>query len=384
MRKIFRLNSFFEYELDSFPNFPNFSKTILGRNSLLEKLFFLTAGKNDFVLTATELNPEMLEYWNSKSVDFAKGFNGQVSAGNFEFVEWGKTSNFIDFKLKYDPKKIDESRILNSKVFQSEQKNETEVTTLKNFIAQNRNDIQRILSNHEPPFILKSEFGFAGRGHFVIRNHLDLNELERRLSGFQGKKFVLEEWVGESRTNDFSGLFDYSSNGLKILAITEMLVSKNGSYRGTIIDRIKTYRFADALCEFVGKFVKHLPVEYSGPFSADGFEFMKNGKLYFQFVSEINFRYSMGRILYDLIQKIPFDYKIFSLYFLPIADKNIHTQTLILKFSEIEKNFNCFILAVTPFRKIDGTTAESIGLYIAAKSRDDMNQVLSQFMNKKF
>ncbi|MCC6276168.1 MAG: hypothetical protein IT569_09950, partial [Leptospiraceae bacterium] len=66
---------------------------------MLEKLFFLTAGKNDFVLTATELNPEMLEYWNSKSVDFAKGFNGQVSAGNFEFVEWGKTSNFIDFKL---------------------------------------------------------------------------------------------------------------------------------------------------------------------------------------------------------------------------------------------------------------------------------------------
>ncbi|MBE7413213.1 MAG: hypothetical protein L6Q54_07525 [Leptospiraceae bacterium] len=375
MRKIFRLNSYFEEELKFYPEPVVLNKNTIQRNSLLEKLFFLVADKNDFVLTTNCLNPKMFEYWNEKGIEFAEEFCRKFSDEKLEFIEWGKTSDFVNSEILYNPIKIGDSKQINSKIFQGNIKIRLEISPLEIFIVKDFQSIQKILADRSATYILKPEFNFSGKDTKILRNKNDVKSLEKIFSNSDEKKYVLEE-LAENRIRDFSGIFSCSHGMVKNLAITEMIISKTRAYIGSIIELEKEYSFFNALCETVQDFVNTLPVKYEGSLSADGFEFIRDGERDFQLVSEINFRYSMGRVLYDLIQKYPSGYKVFGLHFFRIVDKSISEKVLLSLFSKLEKDFQSFILAVTPFQNIDGNIANLLGLHIASNSRKDLDLIL--------
>ncbi len=61
----------------------------------------------------------------------------------------------------------------------------------------------------------------------------------------------------------------------------------------------------EKIIELVRGFLSNIKMKYRGPLSVDGFVYKENNSLYVREISEINFRYTMGRILYEISKKYP-------------------------------------------------------------------------------
>lgn len=250
-------------------------------------------------------SPSLLNDWKKMGFEFGQVYNNQKM--DFNLIEWGKTGQLIDHQFQISDSIVRKSQFLNSKFVQAGWKtkhhnplNVRQITHL--------NNVQSILH----PFVLSREFGLSGGNKWFIRDESYKTSVLKILSHEKEWKLVVEDWALD-RNFDFSGLFEIEQEGLKFLSITEMIIDAKGVYRGSRIDSMQSYNFQSSFVELIHSIFEKESISYKGPFSVDGFRYGEN----FQFFSEINFRWTMGRILYEIIQKIHSRHRMNQLLILP-------------------------------------------------------------------
>ncbi|MCP5493467.1 MAG: hypothetical protein H7A23_02840 [Leptospiraceae bacterium] len=377
MGNIFRLNSLFEYEIALFPKILELNKKLKSTNASLEYLFIPIADKSDFVLISENISTELLEYWKSKQIHHANCVYINQIQDSFSLNEWGNTSCIQDSKLVYDKDIIKDSRYFNSKVNQCIIKSKLGINPFQAKVIHSSEELLDFMKKDRLPYVIKYEFGFSGRNKNLIKNLENYNELKGEINWKQNPKLVVEEWLGEYKTSDFSGVFQSNQNVLEFLCITEMLITKEGSYKGSIIKPHKNYSFQKSLIENTKLMFQNLEIPYTGSLSVDGFWYTFQNKEICQYVSEINFRYSMGRILYEFHKSYGRECKEYSLIILSLKNAKLTFQNLTLIFSNVEKNYNCRIFLLTPLHDSEKKVYHFIVIYIEIYGESKTEQIVS-------
>ena len=76
--------------------------------------------------------------------------------------------------------------------------------------------------------------------YFILRNDLDFKKYYKQILemfSVNTNGIIIEEWVGNDKILDFSGIYDLSAKRPQLITYTKMLVDKMGIYRGTIIEK---------------------------------------------------------------------------------------------------------------------------------------------------
>jgi len=312
MGNLYRLNSLFEIEIKQFPGPIDFDKSMLVRSNIFDYLFLALSSSEDYSLLGEKPSEELLDYWQKNKLETGKPIQIEEPYYDHELflsknllkknvlVEWGNTSsvNKDGSGIKRKGKTILLSRELNSKYTQLLWKEKLKLNRLNSVICTSALEVDYAVSTMKFPIVLKTEFGFSGRGNFIIKDKKELKENLYRIKVAireNANRIIVEEWVGDKRMHDFSGLFDINKRSVEFVALTHMFIDQFGSYKGTVIrkeeDRKVREEVYNELAQYLGFFGK-----CNGPISMDGFTFKKDGLIETQYMSEINFRWSMGRI----------------------------------------------------------------------------------------
>lgn len=382
MGNLYRLNSLFEIELSEFPDIPLFDKGLLERSHILEYLFLVLSKEKDFTLFSQSPSKELIEYWEKNKIRhgnivqtdnfyYPKTNPINKKMKDFNLIEWGKTSriNAKDSLLQKKEQTIFQSKFINSKLNQSHWKDNLRINSLNTIVCTNETELEYCLSCMSFPCVIKQEFSFAGRGNIILKTKNDLTINEKKIDTIfknNPNGVLVEEWVEDRKLYDFSGIFELSSKISKLLAVTKMLIDKSGVYRGSIIQK----KFEESLAsnlQNVANSIRRFNASYSGPFSMDGFAYKKDSETEFQLMSEINYRYSMGRILYDLNEKIGTKQNDYALIFLPIKTKKPQFKSVISDLSKIEKEYSAKILLLTPLSDANNKSYPFAVFYISTQ-----------------
>lgn len=383
MGNLYRLNSLFELEINS-PELVNENKYLLDRSSVYEYLFLAISQKEDFVLVSENVSTELLEYWKSNNLTFGNTvytdnpyYTDKLKLGDtiptdLKLIEWGSISYFDNVKniLIKKQTKIDFTSSINSKINQTRWKNSVNENKLNSIICTNIEELDYCVSKFQYPFIIKPEFSFSGRGNILVKSESELKKISNKLKEIillNKNGVVIEEWVGDTRKIDFSGLFDLSRSKSKLIAITNMLIDKNGVYRGTIISDV----FGSEFIAGMKKLISHFQIKnhsYVGMISMDGFVFSRQKLEEIQYMSEVNFRYSMGRILFELHHKIGSQIPNYALLFLSIKSKKINFLSAIASIEEFKIKHKLNILILTPLYNAKSKLNSFVGLYVSSET----------------
>ncbi len=377
MGNIFRLNSLFEYELALFPQVIELNKKLKSINASLEYLFMPIVNKSDFVLMSETVSSELVEYWKTKQIHHTNYIYINQIHNDLQLKEWGNTSCIQDSKLVYNKDIIKNSRYFNSKVNQCTIKNKLGINPFRSKVVHSEEELLDFMKSNLFPCVIKYEFGFSGRNKCIIKNLESYKNLKEKINYKQNPEFVVEEWVGDYKTFDFSGVFQSNHNSLELLCITEMLITKEGGYKGSIIKPDKSYAFQKELIKNTKLIFQNLEIPYTGPLSVDGFWYTVQNKETCQYISEINFRYSMGRILYEFHKNYGRECKEYSLIILSLRNKTLTIQNLTFIFSNVEKNYNCKIILLTPLFDSYNNICLSIVIYIEVYGEYQTEQIVS-------
>ncbi|MEM7182453.1 MAG: hypothetical protein AAF518_16180 [Spirochaetota bacterium] len=353
MPYLYHFNAFFEYELSTYPNLYNPPQKLQQYAQALNYFFLLLADRDDLVwMQGAE--PEVLAVW--QQWDTANGKTKtqiqQVKQG-YELIQWGRTSHWQDKEIVQDESLVKNARRLNSKFEQALWK-----------IRYAINAYTPVFSNEMPteemtyPLLVRNKaFAFSGRDSYVVQ---DRKHLQMLLGKEQ--KLVLEPYLAAQKKQDFSEIVELRQGSMQHLAYTEMYVNSKNHFEGCVLcDDLSenTGRsFPErSLCRAMSKcrtgIEKHLQspfadklttilqqeqLEYEGPLSIDFFSYQEeDGKSHWHFC-EANFRFTMGRMLYEIHRKLALVGKYSGLFLL-----SCHKSVALTYFSQQQ------FLAVTPF-----------------------------------
>lgn len=268
-------------------------------------MFIPLSGPSDYVLVSDHPDPLLLNHWDIAGFKFGTLLleGDLLPSEELELVSWGDLVRLENSRLEVDPKKLEISKTINSKIYQWDLRKEESL--LRGKIITSEDNLISELEDVHSPIVLKAEYGLAGRNQIVLGQTSEswkLSQIPKRLFGFP---ILMEEWVGDRRILDFSTLWDVENSKFRYLGNTVMAVDRDGTFRG-----IRIFKESNPLIEtFLPKIYatvqsvsSKLTENYSGPCSVDGFFFREN-TIQCQPISEFNFRYSIGRILWELKQK---------------------------------------------------------------------------------
>jgi hypothetical protein len=307
MGNLFRLNPLFEFELGAYPETFNPNPTILQKAKSMEYLFFILSKHKDFVLLSEKIDPYFEEYLKKKFRGMGKYLSrDEILNQDSNLVEWGRFHSIDqNGNIKDDIEKIKTSRLLNSKI--SQLKIYKTEDTLHSRILEKGTEIQ----NPNFPLLFKPDLSFSGIQHKILSNKEDLITFQKKNSS----KGVLQEY--KNRVLDFSLLYEIDENSIQYLCSTEMQINEKNTYlsskllkRSSLesILQMNSLEFTDLnekIIELVRGFLSNICTKYRGPISVDGFVYKEKYSLHVREISEINFRYTMGRILYEISKKYP-------------------------------------------------------------------------------
>lgn len=366
MGNLYRLNSLFELELAQFPRELYADKPIIERSIIFDYLFLFMSNPGDCTILGEKPSDILLDYWEKSKFQFGKTVTVEnpyfanelpLNKGilkNAKLVEWGETSVIKNDKssIKRKPSQISFSRNLNSKFIQLSWKDSLNLNRMKSVLCTSALELDYIVNIMKYPVVLKQEYGFSGRGNFILKDAQELKENLYRIKVAireNKNKLIVEEWVGQDRVEDFSGLFDIKNRKVQFIAITRMVIDQFGVYKGSIIskkyDKELAYAIENELIQF-----KNFYKLYEGPLSIDGFKFKRDGKIETQYMSEINFRYSMGRVLFEIDQKLSINQKDCGLFFVPIKTKTPNMKAILSNINKIEKQEKIDIFLISPIQ----------------------------------
>ena len=307
MGNIFRLNPLFELELGVYPEKFNPNPTILQKAKSMEYLFFTLSKPNDFVVLSEKVDPYFEDYSKKKfnSTGEFSSLEAIVSQSS-NLVEWGKFHSIDqDGYTKDDIEKIKISKLLNSKISQIQIYNDSD--RLHSQIL----DAQTVLQNPQYPLLFKPDLSFSGIQHKILFNQEELTTFQKK-NNING---VIQEY--KNRVLDFSFLYDFDETSIQYLCTTEMQINEKNTYLSSKISKksslesilqMNSLKFTDLnekIIELVKDFLFNMKMKYRGPLSVDGFVYKEKNSIDIREISEINFRYTMGRILYEISKKYP-------------------------------------------------------------------------------
>lgn len=332
----------------------------------MEKLFFPISNAEDYILVEENPSDELYSHWKTKGLTPGIPWGTGVLLEGVTFVEWGKRHHFEEGELVIDPIQLEASRYLNSKVTQLDfRKNHS---PLKAKLITSEEHLFAELEETKLPIVLKSEYGLAGRNHIIFKTHSDswkISQVNKRLFGFP---VVCEEWVGDSRFFDFSTLWDVKEGEFFYLTSTMMWIDPDGGFRGIRIgggENEYQSLFLSKVYDLVKDLNNLVPKEYSGPCAIDGFLYSENGITIVQPVSEFNFRYSIGRILWEVRNKRkPKTETVSGLLVLPYPKQGKLDEWSLL--GRLETELNSELILLTPVRDSSGKPYQNAVLYFEA------------------
>ncbi|MCB1156145.1 MAG: hypothetical protein H7A25_04730 [Leptospiraceae bacterium] len=349
MPALYYLNSLFEYEIAHFPNLYQPSKLEINYASALSHLFWLLSSPEDQVFLPYQVDESLASEWKKKGLQF-----GEVYAGSFQpdsLILWGQNLNWKQNRWEHSKEKTESARLYNSKFRQAKYKLNLQIPgILPIFHTEMLKD--------ELLYVQKKEFSFSGKGN-RLRKGSDWKKENPETDS------VWEEWR-EHRTLDFSCIAEKKGSDMQILGYTRMLNSPRGTYRGAILSSPESLRIPANYSEQVEKFIFGFAKSYEGPFSVDSFWFQDEREENLQYISEVNFRYSMGRILLKLQEKL----------------KEDSSAILLLnpeEARELEKTFS--LLQVCPFFQI--SRVKTAYFFIGLKKHGEI-QLLQNLKNLSY
>ncbi|MDX1960829.1 MAG: hypothetical protein SFU98_19810 [Leptospiraceae bacterium] len=367
MGNLFWLNSAFEFQLRNFPNSYVLPSQFQDKFFAYEYLFASLSQSTDYVLiTGKELNEQTISSWTelfNQEINFFD--KNKINSSTLNLVEWGKFYSYTNGDLISNEEKWKESSFLNSKITQANWKSHYTSNELNSCVIDSTTNLKKYFKQNSVPIVLKEEFGFSGIGNKIItKKNLDL-EIQSK------EKFVIEKWA-ETRTKDFSGLFDVKDRNAKFLSLTEMKIGKNGAFLASHLEPDQNELIIVEMQNFINSLLYQEKIDYVGPISIDGFEYFDEGKFKLQIFSEINFRFSMGRVLYEIRKRRNAEKKSCSLFF---AKVKIKTKNELLdrlnKFSSINK---IFYKILTPI--LQRSSSFPIVLYLESNEGDVLDTFL--------
>jgi hypothetical protein len=327
--KVWHLNSWFELELESLVRtgtLPIYNRQKENRNRFLERLFLSSAPLDDSVILTHPIPRSLLDHWEENHWKIAKPIFMDPKnptphlfpSGDWELVEFGRVREIengrIDLpltaaepsSLEYEQKSDvwKSSAFFNSRVLQTEYSIDTSFGDEGLRVLRTKEDLEDFLAGwaeSQVPMIFKKEYTSSGRGHSLLDSMKGLHKMG---------KFdfpIVGELYSKEREYDFGMLFDSVQGNLKLLDTSHMLIGDNFQFKGLLFypDRkpswmeeaiqlvLEERNFPDHWKNFTG--------EYSGPVALDGF-LCRDGN--HRARSEINYRYSIGRIAYEIRQRI--------------------------------------------------------------------------------
>ncbi|AAN51224.1 hypothetical protein RBB68_16140 [Leptospira interrogans] len=326
MTRYCRFNGFFEEELRSSHIAPE--KLDL-KNRSLETLFFLFQSicNPSTIQFLHELpDPSWIRFWEDRGIQFC---NFQLLKRNSKKIfqssstidpirtweEWGSVSDLNDSgEILFSLEKASFSKRLNSKILLTRWKSEQGFQDIPSKILEKPYDLSDLIFEwselQTDKIVLKPEFSFSGR-HKILKfisiasEQWENSNLQKESSWFP---CVAQPWV--QRIYDFSCLYDFAIGVPTFLGSTIQICDEKGSYNGAYITSTKESEFFFFLLEpIVKKLSESFSPEYQGPVSIDGFEFNSQNIKKIQRISETNYRWSMGRILFELSKSVFFQQK---------------------------------------------------------------------------
>lgn len=222
-------------------------------------------------------------------IESIKGIRPQI-ASHGELVNWwGELKN------------IDREKWLNSKV-SSAQLNQKEGWLNETYVVKSENDLSKIPAGN---YLIKTAFGMSGQ-KFTVTS--DLNSIKNRLAK---EELIIEPFF--DRKFDFS---HYVFPDKKIICY-ENVIDSRFQYKGTIFENYQRpclqnlsffehvtgqewENFKQALSVVVDYFWKS---DNKTGFSIDSFIYEKDRSLKIKYLSEINYRRTMGQVAYELSQR---------------------------------------------------------------------------------
>jgi hypothetical protein len=374
MGNLFRLNPLFELELAAYPEKFSPNHTILKKAKSMECLFFILSKPNDVVLLSEKINSYFEEYLKRKFNGMGNFFSAdKILSPNYNLMEWGKFHSLEkEGYIKDDIEKIKNSRLLNSKITQL-QIYKTE-DTLQSRILEKESEIQ----NLQFPLLFKPDLSFSGIYHRIVQTKEELFEFQKILK-ING---VIQEY--KNRVMDFSFLYEIENKSVNFLCMTEMEINDKNTYISSKINpentlnillekyKIDITQLNEKIIKLLQSFLIDLKISYKGPLSIDGFFYKEKDHYKVREVSEINFRYTMGRILFEVSKYFPENIE-HRLVTVPSKDYKNNGEYLFLEMEDririqmenlYKKRYKECILLTPPF--LGGKLVSSIVVYLGA------------------
>ena len=345
MPRIYHFNAFFEYELSTYPNPYNPPQKLQQYAQALNYFFLLIATSDDLVwMQDPEL--ELLAIWHNWNIVYgkAKAEIQQVSEG-YELVQWGAIANRQGKEIVQDAAKVIKARRLNSKWEQALWKKRYATNAYLPIFFD-----ELFQQEMKYPLLARTRtHAFSGRGSQVVPNQSCLQSLLDK-----EQKLVLEPYLAAKKQQDFSDILEFTQGRMQHLAYTEMQVNSKNHFEGCVLcydlsenagrsfperSRMGTEiypksPFADKLATILQQEQLH----YEGPLSIDFLSYLEEDQKTHWHFCEANFRFTMGRMLYEIHCKLALPGKFSGLFLLSSS------QRVALTFFS-EQQF----LAVTPF-----------------------------------
>jgi uncharacterized ferritin-like protein (DUF455 family) len=181
---------------------------------------------------------------------------------------------------------------------------------------------KKFLAEEECPLVIKAPHGSSGRNMIrVMRPGLEPKQITWIETTLKSQRsLICEPWV--EKVTDLSVQIQVGATGTKILGITNFLTDKRGQYIGHFLGKkfhhieqdfhreFHRQEFQRKLEEKANEVGEQLFVNgYRGPAGIDAFVFKSKDGLNLRRLVEINPRFTMGRIAFELEKMVPYKTK---------------------------------------------------------------------------
>ncbi|WP_039948623.1 hypothetical protein [Leptospira fainei] len=354
MTRIFRPNAYFEEELLTGDIFPI---GLEGQNAVVESCFLVLTGPEKSLgdIVAHSMPEESwYSYWKKKGWSiptpvriFQKQIQPEFISEPINLGEWGRISRLsTEGYFTRDSSSYDESSRLSSKIQQSIWKLNNGIEEFPTWTFQSEEAWQdaKNLTLNFSLYVRKLDFGFSGRHEFVLP--VDLGSPSKKdFFKTRNTGSILEPWV--DRIQDFSLLFTAKEGDFELEASTLLLSNSKGKYSGTWIAEVSDTELYLNQMEGILERLREFAPTYSGFGSIDSFIYREGANLRLRKISEVNFRWTMGRVLRELQKKFSLPgYRDLALF---VSHKNRNVRDPYSKLFDWEKNRSWQIFPLSPF-----------------------------------
>ncbi|TGL57114.1 hypothetical protein EHQ58_15095 [Leptospira ognonensis] len=356
------------------------------RRFSLEKLFFFLSRSEDFVHITEPTDENFLKDLSVHGFSFGSSWlEGDFLPEDANLVEWGRRHDLNESYLIENSEKIEISSYLNSKLTQRQWKEDLGLSELRSKLISSEEQLLDYLSDLIHPVVLKSEYGLAGRNHIILENQSQGWKLQQIAKKLFRYPIYAEDWVGKERYLDFSTLWDFTSTSPVYLGSTEMMVDKDGSFRGIRISAEKEKQLTWILpncLETMKSVFSASEYRPTGPAAMDGFFYRKDTSVGTQVFSEINFRYSMGRVLYEIRKKRNVKMDESGILFLPLNKMKPFNEVAWLV--SLREQTGASIFFVTPIRDAKGKFFQNVGIYYEVNDKSMPAEELVEWLTQQW